>query len=74
MERYLDLSGDSGVAGYVIGDEVIDVWFKSGQGYRYGSGRPGPRHVERMKTLARRGRGLATYISRHVADCYERKL
>ena len=72
MERYLNLSGDSGVAGYKIGVNYILVQFHTGMFYRYSYARAGRHHVERMKILAAAGRGLSTYISRHVYDRYDR--
>lgn len=73
MERYLNLSGDSGIAGYELGDDFILVQFKGGATYRYGSVKPGQYHVDRMKAHAIAGRGLATYISQNVGDLYESK-
>jgi len=72
MERYLNLSGDSGVGGYKIGVDYILVQFHTGMFYRYSYARAGRHHVERMKILAAAGRGLSTYISRHVYDRYDR--
>lgn len=72
MQRYLKLSGDSGVAGYKIGADYILVQFHTGKSYRYSYRRAGRQHVERMKVLAVAGRGLSTYISRHVHDRYDR--
>ena len=72
MERYLNLSGDSGVAGYEIGVDYILVQFHTDMFYRYSYARAGRHHVERMKVLAAAGRGLSTYISRHVHDLYDR--
>ena len=74
MERYKNLSGNSGVSGYAIGPDYIDVAFAGGDRYRYDGQRPGPRDVEAMKRLARKGRGLSTYISTHVRERYARKL
>jgi hypothetical protein len=72
VERYLNLSGDSGVTSYQLGPDFILVRFSAGGTYRYGPVRPGPDHVAEMKARAIAGRGLATYISRHVRDQYER--
>ncbi len=71
MERYLNLSGDSGVAGYEIGVDYILVQFHTDKSYRYSYARAGRHHVERMKVRAAAGRGLSTYISRHVHDLYD---
>ena len=65
MERYRNLSGDSGVDAYAIGDDFIAVRFNSGVIYWYTVESVGPRHVAEMKRLAMQGRGLSTYISTH---------
>jgi hypothetical protein len=71
MERYKDITGGSGVAAYEIGPDYINVQFKERPDvYGYTYARPGAAHVERMKALARRGHGLATYISKHVRERY----
>lgn len=72
MERYGNLDGDSGVVAYRLFPDRIWVKFRGGDIYEYGPLRPGPRKVETMKRLARSGRGLSTFISRHVRENYER--
>ena len=72
MQRYRDLSGSSGVAAFDIGRDWIDIRFKDHPRiYHYGPAKPGRTHVDRMKPLARAGRGLATYINKYVRDNYE---
>ena len=75
MERYRNLSGDSGVDAYEIGADVIKVRFRTGVVYWYTGASVGAAHVDALKRLARQGRGLSTYISRHpeVRDGYARK-
>nr|WP_202800677.1 hypothetical protein [Hydrocarboniphaga effusa] len=73
MERYRNLSGESGVVAYEAGVDFIRVRFAGGDIYRYDRTRPGARHVERMKRLAQSGRGLSTYISQHVHMAYASK-
>ena len=73
MERYLNLSGDSGITDYEIGTDFIRVRFGGGSTYRYSHLRPGQHHVDRMKALAVAGRGLGTYISQQIRDQYEHK-
>jgi hypothetical protein len=70
MERYKNLSGDSGVVAYEIRDNGIIVEFVSGECYLYDERIPGTRTVEQMKALAQKGKGLSTYISRHVRKNY----
>ncbi|NDK39484.1 hypothetical protein DT603_11585 [Pseudoxanthomonas gei] len=73
MERYGNLAGDSGVVAYAITARSILVKFAgSDRLYEYSHASAGKAHVETMKRLAQAGRGLSTYISRHVADDYVR--
>jgi hypothetical protein len=73
MERYQNLSGDSGVEYYECGADSIKVRFRGGLTYVYDRTSPGLQHVNRMKELARAGRGLSTYISQHVRTAYARR-
>ncbi|HYS63072.1 MAG TPA: hypothetical protein VEN30_04510 [Paraburkholderia sp.] len=75
MERYRNLSGDSGVGAYEIGDDYVAVRFKSGVVYWYTEASVGVKHVAALKRLARRGQGLSAYISQHpdVSGGYARK-
>lgn len=74
MQRYANRSGDSGVVAYSLGTGSIIVEFHGGKRYLYDQLRPGRQHVERMRALARRGRGLSSYISRHVRENYSAQL
>lgn len=60
-----------GVVSYEIGPESIDVGFTSGWIYRFTYASPGQLRVERMKDLARSGKGLSTFISKHVKNRFE---
>ena len=71
MTRYAN--PQSGVRSYRIAAGAILVRFADGAVYRYDETAPGLAHVERMKELARAGRGLATYISQHVGSDYAAK-
>lgn len=72
MERYRNLSGKSGVVAYREDKDNIQVKFLGSEEiYTYSYRSAGIRHVEKMKTLARKGEGLSTYISRYVKDKYE---
>ena len=73
MEQYKNLNGNSGVTCYETGADFIRVQFRNGRVYLYDYASAGEQHVERMKTLASAGRGLATYISQHVHEAYARK-
>ncbi len=74
MDRYENLSRDSGVVAYEIGDTSITVEFRDGSQYLYDSVQPGEEAVEEMKRLAVTGLGLATFINRAVRKNYARKL
>ena len=73
FEPYGDPSRASGVTGYKIGPDFIALRFTDDVVYVYDYGRPGWNHVERMKMLARSGRGLTTYVNQHVRDSYARR-
>ena len=73
MEPYRNLNGNSGVESFTIADDSITIRFRDGPTYVYTYDRPGRSHVERMKTLAREGRGLSAYISQHVGDRFARR-
>jgi len=74
MTRYKNLSGDSGVTAYAVTLDSIIVEFRDGPVYLYNYCIPGMRKVEAMKQLARKGRGLATYINKYVRKLYIGKL
>jgi hypothetical protein len=74
MKRYRNLHGDSGVAAYETGPDFIRVRFIGDGTYEYTARATGSEHVRNMQRLALAGRGLATYISRHVHDAWARKL
>src|SRR5688572_3400968 len=73
MERYRNLSGDSGVSAFEIGVDFIVVEFRKGGPYFYSYRSAGRTKVEQMKVLARKGQGLGTFINKYVKHKYERK-
>ena len=73
MERYRNLGGNSGVAGYEIGSDFIRVQVSNGSVYLYTYASAGANNVEQMKQLARMGQGLNAFINRYVRKAYERK-
>ena len=73
MERYANRGGNSGVRGYNIGEDYIDVMFSTGAVYKYSYRSAGVAKVEEMKHLAVAGQGLNSYIMRHARFNYERK-
>lgn len=65
MQRYRNLSGNSGVVAYQTGPDAIVVKFRGGDVYCYTCATAGRGHVEAMKQLAVEGRGLSGYIAEH---------
>lgn len=67
MEPYKNLNGDSGIIAFEIGGDYIKVKFKDGQWtlYIYTHQSAGLTAIETMKTLARQGYDLNSYISTH---------
>lgn len=74
MKRYNSTSGTSGILAYELGAESIKIVFRDGEVYLYDYEVPGKEHVEQMKKLAPKGKGLATYINQHVRERYKAKL
>ncbi|HJU25048.1 MAG TPA: hypothetical protein VJ722_00090 [Rhodanobacteraceae bacterium] len=74
MERYRNLSGDSGVVAYEIRRGSIVVEFINGSVYLYTDASAGAGRIAEMKRRARAGRGLSTYISQVVHGDYARQL
>lgn len=73
MERYRNLSGDSGVVAYEIGSDFIRVQFADGAIYLYTYASAGSHNIENMKQLARTGQGLNSFINTTVRKAYARK-
>lgn len=74
MKRYVNASGHSGVVAYETLPGAIHVEFRDGGVYRYTHASAGRANVLHMKQLAASGRGLSTFITRHVGDRYDAKL
>lgn len=70
MHIYANQSRQSGIRAFEIGSDRISVRFADGQVYDYTYASTGRANVERMKLLAREGRGLCTFISQHVGSNY----
>jgi hypothetical protein len=73
VERYKNLSGDSGVFGYELSSNGIVVQFKDGWKYEYTSQSAGAAAITTMHRLAIAGRGLSSFISTNVRKSYSRK-
>ena len=72
MIRYKNLEGHSGVTAYEAGPDSIRVQFTDDRVYLYTYKSAGKRIIEKMKELAKTGKGLSTYISQKVKDKYEK--
>lgn len=73
MERYRDIDGDSGIAGYENGPDYIRVKFSDGSVYLYTYASAGSDNIEDMKRLAVAGDGLNAFINKNVRKRYEKK-
>ena len=74
MQRYKNISGNSGVIAYQIGRDSITIEFEDGAIYRYTYNSAGRSNIEQMKALAAAGSGLSTFVVRHVRKAYAAKL
>jgi len=72
VERYKNLSGDSGVVAYEIRRDSIRVQFGD-HIYTYDAATVGRDALQKMKALAVAGRGLSSFISTEVRDSYTSK-
>jgi hypothetical protein len=73
MQRYKNLGGDSGVATFEIGSEYIKVQFTTGAMYTWTYQSAGSGNIEEMKSLARRGEGLNSFIMHRVKNDFSSK-
>ncbi|WP_428660990.1 hypothetical protein [Runella sp.] len=73
MERYQNLSGESGIYAYEIDDKSIKVQFKDGTFYLYTYESAGESNIEKMKELAKAGRGLNGFVMDFVKNKYDSK-
>jgi hypothetical protein len=74
MTRYLNLSGNSGVAAYENGRDSIILRFGNGGTYVYTIASAGADNIRRMKNLAAVGEGLSAFVSRNVRGRFAAKL
>ena len=73
MNSYISRSGkQSGVTGYIIGEDHIVVEFRGGTKYKYSHFSCGQTHVTNMISRANSQQGLSTYISQLKPE-YESK-
>lgn len=74
VERYKNLSGDSGVVRYQLSEGAILVQFSDGSLYEYTNESAGNNAIATMHRLAVAGRGLSSFISTAVREKYSRKI
>ena len=74
MDRYGNLSGDSGVLGYQLREGAIIVQFRNGSMYEYTNESAGSHAISTMRRLAVAGRGLSGFIATHVREKYSRRI
>ena len=66
MKTYGNGNGNSGITGYAIGEDYIDVQFRNGKVYRYKEATIGRLAFLNMQVLAIMGSGLNAFINRNV--------
>lgn len=71
MAVYGNISGNSNIAGYNIGEDYISVMFNNGSVYNYTYESAGQENVDQMKLLAQTGSGLGSFIHNNAKDLYE---
>ena len=64
MQAYKNISLNSGVTAFEIGNDYIKVKFKDGPIYIYTYTSAGKENIEQMKEAALKGIGLSTFISK----------
>ena len=74
MPRYNNLSGNSRIAAYEIGEDFIKIQFHDDGIYLYNSHSAGWPSIETMKRLAEDGKGLNTFVDTYVKKRYAQKV
>ncbi|MBI5239585.1 MAG: hypothetical protein HY926_03870 [Elusimicrobia bacterium] len=74
VHRYKNLSGDSKVVRYEIAKDAVIIYFKDCTVYRYTNQTADPVNVKKMKDLAVSGKGLGTFIEKHLKDRWSHKI
>jgi hypothetical protein len=73
MDVYKNLSGQSNVKAYEFTDYSITVQFSDGYYYLYSTSKAGLDNVIQMKSLAKNGKGLNSFINKNVKKLYDKK-
>lgn len=74
MTPYKNLSGNSGIEAYELGEDSITIKFVSGGVYLYDYATNGKEVIEGMKILAEAGKGLSAFVGRYLRDKHAKKL
>jgi hypothetical protein len=74
FHRYANHGGHSVVAAYAVVPDGVLIQFRDGHVVLYNHDCPGRRHVGRMVALARDGRGLGNYITRHIGNRFAARI
>lgn len=72
MEKYSNINGNSGVIAYDLGHDFIRVKFINNSIYLYTVESAGRENINQMKSLAKKGLGLSTFISQFI-NCHYAK-
>jgi hypothetical protein len=70
MDNYKNLGGDSGISKYEILNDAIKIKFSTGAIYIYSNLSAGTNNIEKMKSLAKTGKGLNSFIMKNVRTKY----
>lgn len=73
MENYKNLSHDSNIVKFQIGEDSIEIEFTDKSRYLYTYKSTGRSLVEQMKKLALRGHGLNSFINQFVGKNFASK-
>ena len=65
MEKYMNVTGESEITHYELGDEYIRIHYKKSI-VEYNTSIIAQQHIDAMKLLAQRGKGLSRYIDRNL--------
>lgn len=74
MQTYRNISGASDISAYQTGTDSITIRFNDRSIYLYTYTSAGSAEIETMKTLAKQGSGLNSYINKNVKTKYAKKL
>lgn len=73
MSRYANLSGTSSIRTFELTPDSITVAFSDGTHYPYTVASAGRQNISNMHVLAQAGRGLNSFITKHVNKLYAKK-